>query len=102
MIKTHIRYFYEKNSKYQKNFYGGIWFTSIVLALGKLLTIVGTVKADKLQIPPMFLKITKVSVSYKMYGCIEKLTLLPYVPKKSSFHGNCEIIKLYIITKGST
>lgn len=95
------------------------WFTSIELAnilWEKHLTLVGTVKANKPQIPPVFLKNTKKQVGSKIYGYTQKLTLLSYVPRKnravlvlSSMHhkpnddqatGKPEMIELYNLTKG--
>lgn len=94
------------------------WFTSIELGeeLWKnKLTLVGTMRKNKPQIPKEFLANKNREVPSCLYGYSEKFTLLSYVPKKnkavvllSSMHhtpftdsnGKPEIISFYNVSKG--
>lgn len=63
------------------------WFTSIPLAVHLLkrhkLTIVGTLRKDKREVPPEFLTTKNKSVYSSMFGFHEdKMTLVSYVPNK--------------------
>lgn len=94
------------------------WFTSIEAAKWLWengLTIVGTLRGNKPQIPPEFLPQKDRPVNSSLYGFTKELTLVSFVPKKckavivlSSMHhqehmdavnGKPEIISLYNATK---
>lgn len=100
------------------------WFTSIPVALDLLknhkLTIVGTLRRDKREIPPEFLTTNKRKIHSSLFGFSEeKMTLVSYVPSKkkvvlglSTMHSTNqidestgdkkkpELITFYNLTKG--
>lgn len=95
------------------------WYTSVQAAnclLEKGLTLVGTLKQNKGEIPTQFLPSNNRQVGESLYGFTKHLTLLSYVPKKrkavvllSSMHhakdvdrekNIPEIISWYNLTKG--
>ncbi|GFY42352.1 DDE_Tnp_1_7 domain-containing protein [Trichonephila inaurata madagascariensis] len=100
-----------------RNITCGNWFTSIELAteLKKhKLTLVGTVKKNKPQIPPEFLPSKNREIGSTLYGFTKDNTLISYVPKKDKavillstmHHSICtdisnkpEIISFYNATK---
>lgn len=94
------------------------WFTSLEVAqhLSKNgLTIVGTMRSNKPQIPPTFLPNKNKQVGTSMYGFTKEFTIVSYVPKKmkavvllSSMHHSAyndttndkpEIVSFYNATK---
>lgn len=61
------------------------FFTSVPLAielLGKRLTLMGTLRSNKPEIPPSFQGSSQRQVHSSRFGFTEKLTLCSYVPKK--------------------
>uniref|UniRef100_A0A1B6MC64 PiggyBac transposable element-derived protein domain-containing protein n=1 Tax=Graphocephala atropunctata TaxID=36148 RepID=A0A1B6MC64_9HEMI len=102
-----------------RNVTGDNWFSSIQLVQQlkeRGLTYVGTVRKDKVEVPPEFKPNPQRGVKSSIYGFTEDITLMSYVPKEqkavimvSSMHhgatddsetGKPEIIALYNNTKG--
>lgn len=63
------------------------WFMSIPLAkkmLGHKVTVVGTVRKNKNEIPPEFLQFKNREVYHSLLGFNEDMTLLSYIPTKKN------------------